>query len=250
MAGLLHYLRALASAGTAAFDADYKQSLKVYESMPKNARKKNPTLGPGQIHDYLAGKTRPAPKIQFLGAFDTVKAVNDRSLYDISFNDSIQHSRQALALNENRKDFSPEYLYPEFSTGRQGNRSFLQAWFFGAHIDIGGSATNDRLSFYPLQWMFLESKAKGLKLGFDGTFNNRVDIDNPLHVVFPDHELQGKCEELWSCKVENGIVVEMQDLRKVHELADYKHRYKVRLNKHRALYFKTRPREPLMQKEN
>lgn len=244
VAGLLHYLRALASAGSPAFNEDYKLALKVYESMQKKALKQNSTLGPGQIHDYFCAKTRPAPKIQFLGAFDTVKAVSDRSLYDISFNASIQHLRHALALNENRKDFSPEYLYPEFSLAKLRERSFVQAWFLGAHIDVGGSAANDGLSLYSLQWMFLESRSKGLSLDFDRSFSGRVHIDNPLNVVFPEHVLQGKGEDLWCCKAENGVVVEMQDLRKVHELAKYKQRYKVRLNKHHAAYWTRRSRDP------
>jgi len=48
VAGLLHYLRALTSAGSPAFNEDYKLALKVYESMQKaKALKQNSTLGPG-----------------------------------------------------------------------------------------------------------------------------------------------------------------------------------------------------------
>ncbi|KAH9216224.1 hypothetical protein DL95DRAFT_460511 [Leptodontidium sp. 2 PMI_412] len=244
VAGLLHYLRALTSAGTPAFDHDYSKALRVYEAMQKARRAENAKLGPGQIHDFLGASSRSAPRIRFLGAFDTVKVVNDRSLYDISFSESIENLRHALALNENRKDFMPECMYPEFGKDRLLKRSFLQMWFLGAHIDIGGSAANDGLSLYPLQWMLLESEAKGLVLEFDGSFASRAHIDNPLHVVFPDHELQGKGVDLWKCHAGNGVVVQMQDLRKVHNLVEYKQRYKIRLNKHRGVYWKRLSREP------
>jgi uncharacterized protein (DUF2235 family) len=124
VAGLLHHLRALSSAGTDAFELDYEQTLKVYKSMRKTSK-----LGPGQIHDFFSANTRAAPKIQFLGVFDTVKAMNDRSLYDISFNESIRHMRHALALNERRASFTPEYLFPEFNSDQSRQRSFIQAWF-------------------------------------------------------------------------------------------------------------------------
>lgn len=239
VAGLLHYLRSLTSAGTPAFEADYKQALKLYKAMQKNLK-----LGSGQIHNYFSANTRAAHKIQFLGAFDTVKAVNDRSLYDISFNESIQHLRHTLALNEDRKAFTPEYLFPDFNRNQLRMRSFVQAWFLGAHIDMGGSAAKDGLSLYPLQWMLLESKSIGLVLEFDGSFRSRANIDNPLNVTFPKDESHGKGTDMWSCKVSNGLVVEMQDLRKVHDLPRYDGRYGIRLNKQNAVYWTKQSREP------
>ncbi|KAF8859191.1 hypothetical protein BDZ45DRAFT_801887 [Acephala macrosclerotiorum] len=92
------------------FETDYEQALKVYKTLQKSSK-----LGRGQIHDYFSGKIRAAPKIQFIGAFDTVKVVNDRSLYDISFNESIQDLRHALALDETRASFTPEYMFLEFN---------------------------------------------------------------------------------------------------------------------------------------
>lgn len=123
VAGLLHHIRALTSAGTPAFKSDFAGGLRRYKDLQRRS-----SQGAGQIHEYLAEKTRPAPIIRFIGVFDTVKAVNDHSLYDISFNDSIQHFRQALALNEDRKDFSPECLFPELNRALPYERSLVQAW--------------------------------------------------------------------------------------------------------------------------
>ena len=244
VAGLLHYLRALISAGTPAFDRDYNKALRMYEAMREPTRKDTTKLGPGQIHDFLKAHSRAAPKIRFLGAFDTVKAVNDRDLYDISFNGSIQHLRHALALNEDRKDFMPECMYPEFGLKVLGKRSFLQMWFLGAHIDIGGSASKDGLALYPLQWMLFESISKGLVLEFDGNFDNCIQIDNPLHVVFPEHKFHGKGDDPWKCKASNNIVIKMHDLRRVHNLPEHNQRYNVRLNKDKGVYWRRGAREP------
>ncbi|KAG4437219.1 hypothetical protein IFR05_007308 [Cadophora sp. M221] len=244
VAGLLHHMRALTSAGTKAFTEDYSKALRVYEVMQKLAQKRNTTLGPGQVHHFLEARSRPAPRIQFLGAFDTVKAVNDRCLYDITYNDSILNLRHALALNEDRKDFTPESMYPEFNQDKLLKRSFLQMWFLGAHIDIGGSAENDGLALYPLQWMLLESEAKGLVLEFDGSLAESAPIDNPLQVVFPTRKIRRKATHQWKCRAGNGVVVKIQDLRKVHDLPAYEQRYQIRINRHKAVYWKRSARTP------
>lgn len=100
--------------------------------------------------------------------------------------------RHALILNEDRKNFIPECMYPEFGLKVLWESSFLQTWFLGAHIDTGGSVSKDGLALYPLQWMLLESKSKGLVLEFGGNFDNCIQIHNPLHVVFPVHKLHRK----------------------------------------------------------
>ena len=120
----------------------------------------------------------------------------------------------------------------------------IQAWFVGAHIDIGGSAAKDGLALYPLQWMLLESQSKGLALEFDGSFGGRVYIDNPLDVVFPPDEQLGKGHELWYCKAENGMVIGMQDLRRVHDHEKYGGRYAIHLNRRSHPFMKKKPRRP------
>jgi hypothetical protein len=186
--------------------------------------------------------TRNAPKIQFLGVFDTVKAVDDKSLYDISFNNSIQHLRHALALNEDRKDFFPEYIFPDFSGNKLRLRSVVQAWFVGAHSDMGGGAARDGLSLYPLQWMLIESQSKGLVLEFD--YNNKVRIDNPLNVVFPKDQAHGMGAGPWSFKGRNDLVIQMEDMRKIHDLPRYHNRYKIHLNARKDWYWKREARRP------
>ena len=190
-----------------------------------------------QIWQFFDDKTRQAPRIQFVGVFDTVKAVRDNGLYDIELNDSTQHLRHALALHEDRKYMAPESIFPE-AKGRQNilkDRTFLQAWFVGAHIDIGGSAAKAGLALYPLQWMLLESQSQGLSLGFVGPFGGRTTIENPLDVVFPNTSELGKGEDIWTSRSVNGVTTRMQDLRMVHDHPKYSSRYHIQLNGRRTL---------------
>ncbi|KAL9079902.1 MAG: hypothetical protein Q9157_001241 [Trypethelium eluteriae] len=239
VAGLLHYIRALTSAGTTNFQMDYSKALGQYKNMQKNSK-----LQQGRIHEILASATREAPKIQFLGAFDTVKYFSDRELYDISFNHSIRHFRHALALNEYRRAFTPEYAFPEFYHGGLSNRSFVQAWFIGAHIDMGGSAARDDLALYPLQWMLLESRHQGLALEFDRSLESRAYIDNPLEVSLSEAEGEEKLSRYWNCTTKNKLQVTMQDIRKTHTSSRYQGRYSIRVNQHNAIYYVKESRKP------
>jgi hypothetical protein len=172
-----------------------------------------------------------------------VKAVNDHSLYDITFNNSIQHIRHALALNEDRTVFLPEYIFPEFNRNYLQKRSFVQAWFLGAHIDMGGSAAKDGLSLYPLQWMLHECQHIGLVLEFDGSFGSRAKIDNPLHVVFPN-KYNPDLQSPWICKVANELTVDLHDFRRVYESTTYRGNYAIQLNNDRSVYWSKTPRQP------
>ncbi|KAF2969076.1 hypothetical protein GQX73_g4468 [Xylaria multiplex] len=229
VAGLLHHLRALSSAdivndGDKTFNKDYKEALKVYEKLQKGEKLK----GEGNLHHFFEGKTRPAPTIKFIGVFDTVKAVDDKSLYDISFNQSIQHMRAALALNEDRKAMRVEGLWPSWGhrPRSRSKRSFIQAWFVGTHTDIGGSTQMDGLALYPLQWMMLESKAKGLIFKFEGDYGGRALLENPLEIV----GIEGNKNNAVFCMTENKVVVEMRDIDLVHdEGGQYGNRYAVKL---------------------
>lgn len=189
----------------------------------------------------LVSSTRPAPIIKFVGAFDTVKAVRDEDLYNIRFNPSIQHLRHALALNEDRRRFEPEYLFPFSNDCSQVlmQRTFIQAWFVGAHIDIGGSNRKDGLSLYPLQWMLLESRGCGLCLHFDSSIGDLVSLADPLQLT----GLEG-LENTWICTTENGINVEMRDILDVHEDTSHEGRYTVHLNRSSSGFWSKKNREP------
>lgn len=226
VAGLLNQFQALTTAGQPGFEKDFKKLIKEFD---KSASRSSLTLSP--TSSISSASTRNGPKIAFVGAFDTVKALND-DIFDISFNNSIKNFRQAMALHEDRKGLAPEYSYPEEFYGTKigdYGRSFVQAHFVGAHLDMGGANKKAGLSLYPLQWMLFEARSCGLSINYDGTPKNYADIHDPSSVVFPKTKRRKSDSRPWSCVTANGIKVEMYDLREVHEIVRLGENYSVKL---------------------
>ncbi|KAL3471500.1 hypothetical protein BJX99DRAFT_266725 [Aspergillus californicus] len=75
----------------------------------------------------------------------------------------VKHAYHALALDEERTSFTPTLWHqPEDADGQE----LLQVWFSGAHTDIGGGASDPRLSNVPLAWMIAQC-SKYNQLSFD-----------------------------------------------------------------------------------
>lgn len=167
-------------------------------------------------------KSRKCPRINFLGLLDTVKRVNsdlDSTAQSLTFHDSIRHVRHALALNDTRSHFEPEMYGNITDKDPINDRSLIQAWFVGAHADIGGGARDDGLSPYPLQWLLTESQHKGLILQHNP---HTSFIENPQALVFPTRNLGAALDEksttgmIWEYEYANGFEVQMQDPRQSH----------------------------------
>ena len=140
----------------------------------------------------------------------------------------------------------PEYVFPSYSTPASSlsGRSNIQAWFVGAHLDMGGSAEKDGLALYPLQWILDESESKGLVLEFSELSHDWAKIDDPLRVVFPSSKREDQSIKIQTFETENGVKVRMQDLRKVHECEAYRGRYSIKINKGQGFYWRRQAREP------
>ncbi|KAI8270678.1 hypothetical protein K4K58_008506 [Colletotrichum sp. SAR11_239] len=170
--------------------------------------------------------------IRFLGLFDTVKMTfwkDTIDVTDLSFTNEIRH---ALALNEERKTFPLLPIDPiENTEVQQNNHRCIQAWFVGAHADMGGGADHDGLSLYPLQWMMIESMAQGLVLDYDPPDYIKGLIDSPMDLAFPkppkladlgDKVLEADVParllktEPWTFRYSSGIEITMYDLRQSH----------------------------------
>lgn len=149
--------------------------------------------------------SRPDVKVHFLGAWDTVSSIGvirGKSLPATDeFNDSICYFRHALALDERRVKFLPEYVCggdtyrPRTAWSSAGKRSasgtgegsaptqvadkltagatsitprVKEVWFAGCHSDIGGGSTSNtelNNAAVPVLWMGNEAMVAGLKLG-------------------------------------------------------------------------------------
>lgn len=130
--------------------------------------------------------THHQAEVHFLGVWDTVGAL----AFGNSFNDFHQLSpanvrcfRQALALDEIRKQFVPEYW--------EGNDLCAkEVWFAGAHSNVGGGYVDANLSNVALFWLLQHAKLEGLAL--DLTQVEGWDADLPLG------EIRDSYDEFWS----------------------------------------------------
>ncbi len=139
-----------------------------------------PKVAPGSPWTGLAA-VHPVP-IRFVGVWDTVEAYGlpieeltnavNRWVWPMQFDNgrlrgNVETARQALSLDDPRRTFFPipwEDPQPATPYGQSaGSRRILQAWFAGAHANVGGGYPDDRLAHEPLCWMIDEAARCGLK---------------------------------------------------------------------------------------
>ncbi|KAJ7097706.1 hypothetical protein C8R44DRAFT_859850 [Mycena epipterygia] len=113
-------------------------------------------------------------RIHFAGLWDTVSSVGLVRGKPLPLTSSAQHIcifRHALALDERRVKFLPEYV-DGGGSAQQSDPKFTsfdvkEVWFPGTHSDIGGGIKkngNLNLSTVPLMWMENEATLAGLRL--------------------------------------------------------------------------------------
>ncbi|KAG2357750.1 hypothetical protein BDR07DRAFT_350634 [Suillus spraguei] len=132
--------------------------------------------------------SRPSVVIHFIGVWDTVSSVGikkEKILPSTDTCDHICYFRHALALDERRVKFLPEYVYggmsdrpksqfvpppkDECSKEDHVKDTVKEVWFAGSHSDVGGGKrekTGNALNFQdmPLLWMREEAVEAGLEL--------------------------------------------------------------------------------------
>ena len=113
------------------------------------------------------------PPIRMIGVWDTVGSLGapgvlgrtisrGKYLYhDIALNPFIQNAFHALAIDEQRGPFAPDFW--QRPAGWAGHLE--QVWFAGVHSNIGGGYTPDGLANEALHWMI--EKAEGLGVQFE-----------------------------------------------------------------------------------
>lgn len=132
------------------------------------SKRRNEPLPEGNAY-WMAHDEQP---VRLVGVWDTVGALgvpffNGIKLFDqaerqsfdfadLSLSPRVAHGRQALAIDENRRDFEPTLWEP-----RAGVQ---QMWFAGGHADVGGGYTHAGLSDIALQWMIDEARLLGLSI--------------------------------------------------------------------------------------
>jgi len=111
--------------------------------------------------------------IHFVGVWDTVSSVGFfRNKYypGAELAENICFFRHALALDERRVKFIPEYIFAKeesFSPGEFGPPRCKEVWFRGCHSDIGGGNVQNLTSdngAIPSRWMAYEAMLAGLEM--------------------------------------------------------------------------------------
>ena len=111
-------------------------------------------------------------EIKFLGVWDTVGALgvpgglfSAENAKKFAFHDTgpcaaLRHGCHALAIDEHRQEFVPTLWTAPCPEGVK----IEQAWFAGAHADVGGGYVTRALADIPLVWMAKKAEQDGLAL--------------------------------------------------------------------------------------
>ncbi len=172
--GLVHRRRDDGSTRTSReIEALVMESFKAYRSLDRKKATR------------VRHRNQPVPA-NFIGVWDTVDAVGlpfDRFLYPLlrfgyaligrrpyKFRDQVvggtQYARQALAIDDERLTFHPNYWHrggswaplpePEHTNSNAQSVDVSQVWFAGMHSSCGGSYPKDGLAYVTLDWMIGE----------------------------------------------------------------------------------------------
>ena len=138
---------------------------------------------PSERKDALRSHIRAAPRIRFLGVWDTVGSLGLPAWWRISpaqreryaFHDTrmsriVDYAYHALAIDEHRADFKPVL----WSVSHPENLEVEQRWFVGAHGNVGGGYIDNYLHHLPRLW--LQQMAHHCGLGFYRILEPRTAI--------------------------------------------------------------------------
>ncbi|KAF7973793.1 hypothetical protein HWV62_14282 [Athelia sp. TMB] len=112
-------------------------------------------------------------RVHFVGVWDTVSSigiVRGKNLPNTVSSEHICHFRHALALDERRVKFLPEYCRGGSGPADSDKTSvphIKEVWFTGTHSDIGGGNVSNadmKRSGAPLMWMCYEAISCGLRM--------------------------------------------------------------------------------------
>ncbi|KAH9979651.1 hypothetical protein BJV74DRAFT_888045 [Russula compacta] len=112
--------------------------------------------------------------IDFLGVWDTVESVGalvSRSLPCVGVNTAIRVFRHAIALDEHRSKYRPNFYHHSVDESSKNTTDIEEVWFVGCHSDVGGGSARDpapcALSNISLRWMIEQIVATNCPIHFD-----------------------------------------------------------------------------------
>ena len=163
-----------------------KKAYRIYKISNDDERKKRADELVARNHNHWT-------KIKFLGVWDTVSAlgVPNKTLdilvdwipffrhkyHNLLLSESVEHARQALAIDDERLTFHPKIWDKEIKE----YQTMKQVLFAGMHTDVGGGYKEEELSDIPLVWMIEEAKKAGLKIYPKHKVKIRPNADGFMH---------------------------------------------------------------------
>jgi uncharacterized protein (DUF2235 family) len=163
-----------------------KKAYKIYKIEDSAERKK-------QADDFVARHHNQWTKVKFLGVWDTVDALGlpikslstlvdwfpifRHKYHNLTLSESVEHARQALAIDDERLTFHPKIWDKEIKS----YQTMKQVWFSGMHTDVGGGYKEQDLSDIPLIWMIEEAKKFGLKIYPKHKVKTHPDANGFMH---------------------------------------------------------------------
>jgi uncharacterized protein (DUF2235 family) len=163
-----------------------KKAYKIYKIEDHDERK-------NRADDFVARHHNQWTKIKFIGVWDTVDALGlpikslstlvdwfpffRHKFHNLTLSESVEHARQALAIDDERLTFHPKIWDKELKP----YQTMKQVWFSGMHTDVGGGYKEEDLSDIPLIWMTEEAKQFGLKLYPKHKVKTHPDADGFMH---------------------------------------------------------------------
>ena len=143
--------------------------------------------------DFVARHHTMWTKVRLLGVWDTVAAlgVPSRSVsavldrlpffkhrfHNFELSECVEHARQALAVDDERKTFHPLLWDPKI----RDYQTMKQVWFCGMHTDVGGGYAKSALSDIALEWMVREAEQAGLHIYPRHRITTAPDPDGHMH---------------------------------------------------------------------
>jgi len=163
-----------------------KKAYKIYKIEDTVERKK-------RADDLVARHHNQWTKVKFLGVWDTVDALGlpikslstlvdwfpffRHKFHNLTLSESVEHARQALAIDDERKTFHPKIWDKEIKS----YQTMKQVWFSGMHTDVGGGYKEQDLSDIPLIWMIEEAKQFGLRIYPKHKVKTHPDANGFMH---------------------------------------------------------------------
>jgi len=125
------------------------------------------------VNEIAKGKAKlpngSIPAVRFLGLFDTVPSfgipISPLNIgWDLDLPANVTRCFHALSLDERRGNF---HLHRPEVLGQPQEGRLNEVWFRGVHSDVGGNGAKEipprGLASIPLNWMFVNAQAAGLK---------------------------------------------------------------------------------------